>query len=191
MNKIVKAFIVSEFFWASAWNAIIPVFSVFAIKAVPGSNISLATTAFGVHVAVRIIVELIFSKYFSKVTSNRSRIMFALIGIIIVCLSYIGFAFISNPWLSYVFYGLLGLGVGINVPPKMSFFSSNLEKGKEAFAWSIYDVTSMGGSAVAAIIAGYIIHDFGFQTLFAISAFVNLLSTLPYILLMDSKDLDK
>jgi MFS family permease len=191
MNKIVKSFIVSEFFWASAWNAIIPVFSVFAIKAVPGSNISLATTAFGVHVAVRIIVELLFSKYFSNVTSNRARIMFTLIGIVIVCCGYIGFAFIDNPALSYVFYGLLGLGIGISVPPKMALFSSNLEKGKEAFAWSILDVTSMGGSAVAAVIAGTVIHIYGFQTLFAISAFVNLLSALPYILLIDDRDIMK
>lgn len=188
MNKNIIAFTVAEFFWASAWNAIVPVFSVFAIKAVPGSNIALATTAFSVYVAVRIIVELSCTKFFSHLKTDHARVYCALGGILIVSVGYTGFAFINNPLLSYLFYGILGLGVGINVPPKMAFFSTNLEKGKETTAWTILDVTAMGGSAIAALIAGNIIHIWGFQTLFAISAFCNFIGALPYILILDALD---
>jgi sugar phosphate permease len=186
VNPVIRWYILSEFFFWSAWNTIGPVFSIFLIRAIPGSNISVATMAYSLHLVVRIVLELSLGRFFSRF-GDRERVITALIGIMIVGVCNIGFAFIDSVWEAYVLYSLAGFGFGIAQPQKMAFFSTHLDKHKEAFEWSLYDAATMGGTAVVAIAGGWIVHNLGFQSLFAIAAMVNFVSMLPFIFMLDMK----
>ncbi len=187
MSRIIKLLIISEFFWSSPWNAITPVFSVFALKSIPGASLTMATTAYGLHLVVRILIEIFGATLFARLRNSRSQITVILWGICIVTVGYAGFALISSFWLSYFFYALLGLGIGMVTPPKLAFFSTHIRKGKEALAWSVLDVTSLTGAALAALVAGSVIHEWGFSVLFGLSACLNLLGAVPYLLMLQRR----
>lgn len=181
MNAVVKAFIISEIFLWSSWNAIIPIFAIFAATKIPGGNTEIAASSFSAYLIVRVIFELISGRYLSRSTDIR-KFTISIVGIILISLGYLGFAMTKNVSSLFLFYGVIGTGLGIASPAKNSLFSSHLDKDKEVTEWSIYDGFVFMGMAMAATIGGFVANRYGFTFLFYLVAITNLLSIIPYIL---------
>lgn len=181
MNPVVKAFIVSEILLWSSWNAIIPIFAIFAATKIPGGNTEVAAGSFSTYLIVRVIFELISGRYLSK-SNDTQKFVISIIGIILISLGYIGFAMTKNISSLFLFYGVIGVGLGIASPAKNCLFSSHLDKDKEVTEWSIYDGFVFMGMAMAATIGGFVANRYGFTFLFYLVAITNLLSIIPYIL---------
>lgn len=181
MNSIVKAFIVSEIFLWSSWNAITPIFAIFAATKIPGGNTEIAASSFSAYLIVRVIFELISGRYLSK-AKDIQKFTISILGIILISLGYVGFALTKNISSIFLFYGVIGMGLGIASPAKNSLFSMHLDKNKEVTEWSIYDGFVFMGMAMSAAIGGFVANRYGFTFLFYLVAITNLLSIIPYIL---------
>ncbi|KKQ29699.1 MAG: hypothetical protein A3H17_00800 [Candidatus Levybacteria bacterium RIFCSPLOWO2_12_FULL_37_14] len=186
MNPVVKAFIISEIFLWSSWNAIIPIFAIFAATKIPGGNTEIAAASFSTYLIVRVIFELISGRYLSKSTDIQKFII-SIIGIILMSVGYVGFALTKNVSSLFLFYGVIGMGLGIASPAKNSLFSSHLDKDKEVTEWSVYDGFVFMGMAMSATIGGFVANRYGFTFLFYLVAITNLLSIIPYILYAEKK----
>jgi hypothetical protein len=181
MNPVVKAFIISEIFLWSSWNAIIPIFAIFAATKIPGGNTEVAASSFSTYLIVRVIFELISGRYLSK-SSEMQKFVVSILGIILMSAGYVGFAMTRNVSSIFLFYGVIGMGLGIASPAKNCLFSSHLDKDREITEWSMYDGFVFMGMAMAATIGGFVANRYGFAFLFYLVAVTNLLSILPYIL---------
>jgi predicted MFS family arabinose efflux permease len=181
MNAVVKAFIVSEILLWSSWNAIIPIFAIFAATKIPGGNTEVAAASFSTYLIVRVIFELISGRYLSD-SKDMQKFAISIVGIILISLGYIGFAMTKSISSIFLFYGVIGMGLGIASPAKNSLFSSHLDKDKEVAEWSIYDGFVFMGMAMAATIGGFVANRYSFTFLFYLVAITNLLSIIPYIL---------
>jgi MFS family permease len=181
MNPVVKAFIISEMLLWSSWNAIIPIFSIFAATKIPGGNTEIAASSFSAYLIVRVIFELISGKYLSK-SNDSQKFAMSILGIILMSIGYVGFALTRDIISLFIFYGVIGMGLGIASPAKNCLFSSHLDKDKEVTEWSIYDGFVFMGMAMAATIGGFIANRYGFTFLFYLVAATNLLSIIPYLL---------
>jgi len=186
MNPIVKAFIISEIFLWSSWNAIIPIFAIFAANRIPGSNIEIAAFSFSSYLVVRVIFDLISGRYLYR-SKDVNKFAVAIVGIIFISVGYLGFAFMKNVPSLFIFYSIIGMGLGIATPAKNSLFSTHLDKNKEVTEWSIYDGFVFMGMAMAATIGGFVANRYGFTFLFYLVAATNLLSIIPYILYAKNK----
>lgn len=186
MNPVVKAFIVSEMFLWSSWNAIIPIFAIFAATKIPGGNTEVAASSFSTYLIVRVVFELISGRYLSKSTDMQKFIV-TIVGIILMSAGYVGFAVTKDVFSVFVFYGVIGMGLGIASPAKNCLFSSHLDKDKEVTEWSMYDGFVFMGMAMAATIGGFVANRYGFAFLFYLVAATNLLSIIPYILYAEKK----
>lgn len=182
-NPIVKSFITSEILIWSAWNFIAPIFAIFAATQVPGGNIEVAASSFSAHLITRVFFELFSSRFLSK-SSDRAKLILSIIGILLLSIGFVGFAFANQVILLYLWYIICGIGIGIASPAKNSLFSMHLDKNKEAVEWGLYDAITFTGIAIAATIGGVIAKQYGFTTLFLLSAIVNLWGIFPYILLL-------
>lgn len=181
VNAVVKAFIISEIFLWSSWNAIIPIFAIFAATKIPGGNTEIAAASFSTYLVARVIFELISGRYLSR-SSEMQKFIVTIIGIILMSAGYVGFALTKNVSSLFLFYGVIGMGLGIASPAKNSLFSSHLDKDKEVTEWSMYDGFVFMGMAMAATIGGFVANRYGFPFLFYLVATTNLLSIIPYIL---------
>ena len=186
MNAVVKAFIISEIFLWSSWNAITPIFAIFAANKIPGGNTEVAAASFSTYLIVRVIFELISGKYLSK-SRDTQKFAMSIAGIILISLGYIGFAITKSVSSLFLFYGIIGMGLGIASPAKNSLFSCHLDKNKEVTEWSIYDGFVFMGMAMSATIGGFVASRYGFTFLFYLVAITNLLSIIPYILYAEKK----
>ena len=186
MNPVVKAFIVSEIFLWSSWNAIVPIFAIFAATKIPGGNTEIAASSFSSYLIVRVIFELISGRYLAK-SKEMQKFIISIAGIVLISLGYIGFAMTRDIYSLFIFYSVIGVGLGIASPAKNSLFSSHLDKDKEVTEWSIYDGFVFMGMAMSATIGGFVANRYGFIFLFYLVATTNLLSIIPYILYAKSR----
>lgn len=190
INLTVLAYIVSEFFFWSGWSLIVPIFSVFVIKEIPGSSLQIATSAYTVHLLVRVVFELLSGNLFAKKT-DIFKFGITILGMYITSGAYMLFAIFNNQTWIHIAYAIAGIGVGIATPVKGSLFSTNLDKGKETLQWSIYDTVTLLGMAMAASAGSFLVLRYGFRVVFLVAAILNFLGTAPYVLrvihLLDQK----
>lgn len=180
VNPIVKVFIVAETMLWGAMNFILPIFAIF-VTTIPGGNVETAATVYSVYMLVRVIFELFSGRLFAR-TSDDKKLFITILGMIVMSLAYVGFAFSTNLFMLYFFYGLLGLGIGVISPVKNTLFSTHLDKNREATEWGILDAMVFFVIAIASAVGGYIATTFGFQTLFILAATINLLGIVPYLI---------
>lgn len=181
INNTVKAFIISESFFWSAWNFITPIFAIFAASNIKGGNVEVAASGYSVFLILRILGELTSGKFFAN-AKILQKYLVTITGILLVCVSYLGFAFSKSIVEIFIFYAIAGVGFGISGPPKLSLFSTHLDKNKEAYEWGVADSTVFIGMALASALGGFIAHHYGFAFLFIVATIVNLLSIVPYLL---------
>lgn len=181
VNNIVKAFIVSETFLWSAWNFVIPIFAVFAATEIPGGSVEIAASAFSTYLIVRVIFELISGRYLVK-TKESKEYTVTILGIILLSIAYFGFATTKTVLPLYLFYSILGIGVGIASPAKNALFSTHLDKNKEPVEWGIHDAAVFSGMALSATLGGFIATKLGFSILFILAGIINLIGIIPYFL---------
>lgn len=180
-NTVVKAFILSETLLWSGWNFVIPVFPIFAATRIPGGNIVLAATAYSTYLLMRLIFDVISSRYLLQ-ANEMEKFLITILGIIMVSMAFLGFAFSFAISHLFIFYGIAGVGIGIGYPAKLSLFSTHLDKNKETLEWGLSDTAVIGGTALAASLGGFVATEYGFKTLFILASLISVLGTLPYIL---------
>jgi sugar phosphate permease len=180
INKFVEAFIVSETLLWSAWNFVTPIFAIFVINNIKGGNIQIAASAYSVSLISRVIFEIITGKYLNGKT-DFNQLHLAILGMVIMSVAYIGFAFSHTIPLLFLFYILIGIGFGVASPAKYSLFTNHIDKEKTSTEWSLYDAINLIGIASATALGGFIASLYGFSFLFILASIVNMLAVVPYL----------
>jgi len=180
LNKIVEAFIISETFFWSAWNFVTPIFAIFVVTSIKGGNVQIAASAFSICLIARVVLEIIAGKYLSNKT-DKNKLLLTILGMILMSIAYVGFAFSHSILLLFLFYILIGAGFGLASPGKYSLFTDNIDKEKATTEWSMYDAITLIGIALATALGGFIASLYGFTFLFILASIVNLLGIVPYL----------
>lgn len=181
INPVVKAYMISEALLWSAWDFVTPIFAIFIVKNVPSGSIQTAAIGYSIYLITRVIFEIISGRLLQG-SSNRKKFTIAISGMICLSLAYIGFAFSQNIITVFLFYSLLGVGLGIASPAKSSLFSTHLDKNKEATEWSLSDALILICMALATALGGFVASQYGFPALFILSSIITILASLPYLL---------
>lgn len=186
MNPIVKAYILSEALLWSGWDFVIPLFSVFVVSNIIGGTIQTAAAGYSTYLITRVMVEITTGRLLQK-SNDRKKLMVALFGMSFLSVAYLGFAFSTQVLTIFIFYAVLGMGLGIAAPAKNSLFAIHLDKNKEATEWSIMDAVCFICMALATALAGFIAASYGFTFLFILASVINLLAMVPYLVYLLSK----
>lgn len=180
INTIVKAFIFAETLLWSAWNIIMPIFSLY-IAQLPNGNIEKAASSFSFYLFSRVVFGLASGKYLQG-KRNRHKIFITIVGMSLLSMTYFGLTLATDIKHIYFFYIMAGLALGIATPAKNSLFSTSLRKDKATTTWSILDATVFLSMAFASMIGGMIAERFGFDALFYMAAIITLLAIFPYLI---------
>ncbi len=180
VNSVIKAIILAEMLLWSAWNFIMPIFSIYVSK-LPNGSVEKAASSFSVYLLTRVVFGLASGKYLTG-KRTRHKLFFLVMGMSLLSLSYLGLAIAPSMQNVYFFYAFIGIALGIASPAKNSLFSTNLSKEKDTFIWSILDAGVFLSMALAAFIGGVIAEEYGFSILFYIAALLSLASIIPYLI---------
>lgn len=180
VNPVVKAYIIADTILWSAWNLFNPILAIFVVSQVRHGDIEAAASAYSTHLISRVIFELMCARYLIN-TNDRKKFQIAVIGMLLMSISYFVFAFSTSIFHIIIAYIISGMGIGIATPAKSALFATHLDKHREATEWGITDAVAFICIAVATTLGGIIAKTFGFSMLFLLAAVLNLIGTLPYV----------
>jgi MFS family permease len=170
INKIVKVLVTSDFFLNLGWGLLSPIFALFILE-----KITLADPAKAAEVAgfaalsywiTKSLIEIPIGRFLDRHPGERDDFWFMVIGLFIVAFVPIGYLFSTSPWHIYVFQVVHAVGMAMTLPSWLAIFTRHIDKGKEAFEWSM-ETTSIGaGAGIAGGLGGVVASIFGFPTLF-------------------------
>jgi len=179
INPLIRVYITAETILFSAYNAVVPIFAVFVTNNISGGSVEIAASSYSTYLIFRVLFEIVSGMKIAKV-SDRTKIVLTMTGISIVSISYIGFALSTTIWMIFIFFAVMGVGLGIASPAKNSLFSTHLDKHRESTEWAMLDAAVFTGMALSASLGGFIAMRYGFPLLFYVVAGITALSLIPY-----------
>lgn len=179
MNKIIKLLLLSDILILTSFGLIDPIIAIFYKDNLIGGTILTAGLASSIFLLVKSVIQLPFAKYIDS--NNIKRFKWLLIGTILISIVPFLYIFAENMYLIYIAQIIHGIGSGLAFPAWLSLWSTNLDKGKEGFEWSLHSTATGIGTAITAAIGATIAEFIGFKQTFI---FVGVISLIGCIVLL-------
>jgi hypothetical protein len=178
INKVIRTLIISDFLLQAGWGLIGPIFAVFITKSVEGGSLATVGFAAGTFWFTKSIVQLFIGHFLDIKKGEEDDFKFLVGGLFVSNLVPLGYFFSSNI-LHIIFLEFIrGLAMAAVVPSWAAIFTRHIDKGWEAFSWSIQS-TSLGFAvAGAASLGGILATILGFKIVFILVSFFGIISTL-------------
>ncbi len=178
MNKTLKLLLIADIFTVTGFGLIDPIISIFVADRIDGGTIAAAGIASSIFLIVKSFVQLPFSKYIDK--NHASRVRWLIVGGVVMTVVPFLYAVVGSVYPFYFAQVLYGIGSGLAYPTWLSLWSTNLDKGKESYEWTLYSTVTSLGVALAGTVGGLIADAYGFPLTFS---FVGVLAAIGTLLL--------
>ncbi len=172
MNRTIKLLLLSEIFVLTGFGLIDPILAIYINDSITGGTIFAAGLASMLFLLTKSVIQLPFSRYVDR---HGKKITWLIIGTLIITLVPFIYIFASDINAIYIAQIIHGIGSALAYPTWLSLWSTNLDKNKEGFEWSLYStLTGIGTAATAA--AGAAIAEFvGFAATFIIVGIMSII----------------
>jgi MFS family permease len=165
MNKTLKLLIISDVFVFSGFGLIAPILAIFIKDNLIGGTIFAAGIASAIFLVTHSLLQIFFSYKFNP----KDRIWMLWLGTGLIALVPFGYIFAKSIYIIFVVQFIYGIGAAFAYPSWFSLFTTNLDKGKRGFQYSIYSAAVGVGSAITAGAGALLAEKIGFQWVFAIT----------------------
>lgn len=166
VNVVIKILILSDFLIWSAANLVGPVFAIFVADVIPGGSIEAVGISAMIYFIVKSVAEVPVGVFIDRSRSEKDDLYTALFGTILSSIVYFLYPEITSIWHLYVLQGFAGLAAACAFPGWYSIFTRHVDKAKEAFEWSLYDVMLGIGMAATAALGAFMVEAYGFAAVF-------------------------
>lgn len=170
MNPIVKILIVSDVMIWGSYQLLTPVFAIFVAESIVGGGLEVVGIATSIYFVAKAICEIPVGLFIDRHKGEKDDLYMAFFGTIVTALAYVSYLFVDGISELYAVQAFLGLGAAMAYPGWYTIFTNHVDKGKEGFEWSLYDVSMGVGMAAFAALGGFIAETFGFRILFIVVA---------------------
>ena len=176
INRVIKTLILSDFLLQLGWGLVGPIFAIFLLRQV-SSDIRLIGFVASAYWVTKSIAQPFIAHYLDKNHGERDDFIFLVFGMYISSLVPFGYIFVGHPWQILILEAIRGLAMACVVPTWNAFFTRHIDKGKEAFSWSI-ESTGIGVAAASAgALGGILAATYGFKIVFLLLGILGLISS--------------
>lgn len=129
------------------------------------------------------IIQPFIAHYLDKNHGEKDDFIFLVTGMFIANLIPLGYVFSTQPWHIFSLEFIRGLAMACVVPTWSAIFTRHIDRGREAFSWSL-ESTGVGfAAAVAGALGGILASTLGFRIVFVLVSIFGLLSSSLLILI--------
>ena len=186
VNKIIRTLIQTDLIFISSFGLIAPIFAVFIIKQINGGNVTVVGFAAAVYWILKSILQVPIGKFLDKHRGEKDDLSFLVLGYVLAATVPLGYIFSFLPWHIYLFQAIYSIGMAMAIPAWAAIFTRHIDKGKEAFEWSLESSALSFGVGVTGAIGGILVAKFGFDMVFIIvSVFALSGALLPLLIYKD------
>lgn len=187
-NKVIKYLILTDIAFWTGWGMVTPVFAIFVVDRIIGGTALVVGISTAIFYLLRSSLVFPFASILDKHEGDRDDYFFLVAGNFISALVPFGYIFAVYPWHIYVLQVFYGIGISMALGGWRAIFTRSITKGKEAREWALDDASLSLGVAVAGVVAGFFITQWGFTVTFTIAGSLAMLSVL--MLLKLRKDIE-
>lgn len=177
LNKVIRILIFSDFFLQAGWGLIGPIFAIFITGQIKGGSLVIVGFIAATFWLTKSISQPFIAYSLDKRKGENDDFYFMVVGMYIANLIPLGYFFSTQVWQIIVLEFIRGLAMACVIPSWAAIFTRHIDKGWEAFSWSI-ESTSLGFAAgFAAAFGGVLAAVLGFKTVFILVTIFGLISS--------------
>ncbi len=174
INKVIRVLISADFLLQAGWGLIGPIFAIFLTKQIQGGSVEMVGFISATYWISKSIVQPFIAHYFDIKQGEKDDFKFLVGGMYLANLIPLGYVFSTQLWHIFILEFIRGLAMACVVPSWSAIFTRHINKGWEAFSWSI-ESTGIGFAAgFAAAFGGILTNVLGFRALFVLVSFFGL-----------------
>lgn len=183
INRVIRVLITSDFLLQSGWGLIGPIFAIFLTKQIQGGSLEMVGFISATYWIAKSVVQSFIAHFLDVKRGERDDFRFLISGMYLANLIPLGYAFSTQPWHIFTLEIIHGLAMACVVPSWAGIFTRHIDKGWEAFSWSI-ESTGIGfAAAFAAAFGGVLATFLGFEVVFVIVSIFGLISSSVLLLI--------
>ena len=183
INKVVRILIASDFLLQAGWGLSGPIFAIFLTGQIRGGSIEMVGFMAGIYWIVKSIVQPFLASYLDRNHGEIDDFQFLIIGMYVANLVPLGYIFSTQPWHIFTLEIIRALAMACVIPTWAGIFTRHIDKGREAFSWSL-ESTGIGFAAgLAGVFGGITASVFGFKAVFVFVSLFGILSSSTLLLI--------
>jgi len=187
INKIIRVLIISDIFFNAGWGLIGPIFAIYLLNNIEGGSAQVAGFSTAVYWIVKSILQVPLAKYLDKNHGERDDFLFMVCGLFLAGLVPFGYLAAYLPVHIYILQVIFAIGMAMTAPAWYAIFTRHIDKGREAYEWSIYSTMFGFSVGISGAIGGMIAEKIGFEIVYIFVGIFNIISSL--LLLLIEKDI--
>ena len=185
VNKIIKFLLISDLIFWTGWGLISPIFAVFVVEKIQGGDALVVGVAAAIYSGLLGLLRVPMGLYLDNRPNPKNDFAFTAGGLLIASVVSFGFMFATQPWHVYVLQALHSVGLAMNFSGFSGLFTRNIDKGRESTEQGIDSTVVNIGTAVSAIVGGWIVLQFGYPTVFALVGILGLMGWAALLFIKD------
>jgi len=166
VGRVVKFFVISDFFLLAGWGLIDPVFSVFIIQRVVGGTLTVIGIAAAIYWIIRSIAQIPIANYLDRTPGEHDDFMALVGGLLLVGISAIAMCWVTKIWELYVIHALQAVAFAFYYASWPTIYSRHLDKDNISLDWSLDSSVSGIGAGVTGFLGGVIADTLGYNVVF-------------------------
>jgi len=183
LNKVIKTLIFSDFLLHSGWGLIGPIFAIFITQQIQGGSLVAVGFIAATYWFVKSAAQPFIAHFLDVKKGEKDDFKFLIIGLFLANLIPLGYLFASQLWHVFFLEAIRGACMACVVPSWAGIFTRHIDRGWEAFSWSI-ESTGIGFAAAAAAAFGGILATLlGFKVVFVLVTFFGIASSFLLLLI--------
>lgn len=184
INKAIKTLLVFVFLFNVAAGLYMPIIAIYITQYVVGSTLAVVGVSVAVYSITKAVFQIPIARRLDKTKNEKADFYVLLFGILMAIIYSLGFILVRDVWHLYVLGIFTGIADACIMSSYYAIFSHHIDKDSQGFEWSLFSVGGLTISAsMGGLIGGYIATEFGFSTVFIMSALFNTVAALVLILL--------
>lgn len=183
INRVIKVLISSDFLLQSGWGLIGPIFAIFLTKQIQGGDLKMVGFVAATYWMAKSIIQPFIAHRLDRNHGEKDDFIFLVGGMYVANLIPLGYIFSTQPWHIFTLEFIRGVAMACVIPTWSGIFTRHINKGREAFSWSL-ESTGVGFAAgLAGAIGASLASIFGFKIVFVLVSIFGLMSSSLLILI--------
>jgi MFS family permease len=179
MKPNLRILLLSSFFLSLATGFFGPIYAVFVEEI--GGDLLTAGSAYAAFSIASGVLIFFLSRWEDHV-KHQERLLIG--SRVLSVIGFAGYLLIGNPLDLFIVQLILGISAAIGYPAFDSMYSKNLDRGKFASEWGMWESMYCITLGIAAITGGYIAQIYGFRLLFIVMIIISILSLIVSLFLV-------
>jgi MFS family permease len=185
INKVIRTLIISDFLLHSGWWLIGPIFAIFITRQIEGGTIVAVGFIAAAYWFVKSVAQLFIAHFVDVKKGEADDFNFLIYGLFFANLVPLGYIFASQLWHIFLLEIIRGLCMACVIPGWAGIFIKNIDKGWEAFSWSINSTGIGFAAAFAAAFGGIIAAFLDFKVVFILITIFGMAATFVLLSIKD------